>query len=261
MPAESGRLEALLRHDRSVVLAGLAGVTVVAWAYVISVSRKNAMGVMEMVPGMAMPQMQSWEGPELFLLFVMWAVMMVAMMVPAAAPLLLMFVRAERQSAHNRVATSAALLLLGYLVVWWGFSAFASLVQWGLHTAALLSPAMVTTSSIFGGLLLLAAGVFQFSRLKRACLVRCRSPMSFLMSEWRSGRWGSFVLGVKHGAYCVGCCGVLMALLLVAGVMNVLWIAALCLFVLVERIAPYGERFSRIAGAVLILAGIALIIS
>jgi len=184
----------------------------------------------------------------------------VAMMVPSVAPLLLMFARANRQKGGSRVVGSAGILLLGYLLAWVGFSILATLAQWRLHSAALLSPIMVTTSSIFGGLLLVAAGVFQFTPLKRACLVRCRSPLSFLMSDWRDGQWGTFVMGLKHGAYCVGCCWMLMALLFVAGVMNLLWVAAIAVFILVEKVAPRGNLIGRIAGAALIVAGIALIV-
>jgi predicted metal-binding membrane protein len=252
------RLEAVLRRDRTIVLAGLAAMTLVAWAYLVSLIW--GMRTMDMAPDMAMPQMQSWGAVELLLLFAMWAIMMVAMMVPSVAPLLLMFARANRQKGGSRVVGSAGILLLGYLLAWVGFSILATLAQWRLHSAALLSPMMVTTSSIFGGLLLVAAGVFQFTPLKRACLVRCRSPLSFLMSDWRDGQWGTFVMGLKHGAYCVGCCWMLMALLFVAGVMNLLWVAAIAVFILVEKVAPRGNLIGRIAGAALIVAGIALIV-
>jgi predicted metal-binding membrane protein len=252
------RLEAVLRRDRTVVLAGLAAMTLVAWAYLVSLVW--GMRTMDMAPDMAMPQMQSWGAVELLLLFVMWAIMMVAMMVPSVAPLLLMFARANRQKGGSRVVGSAGILLLGYLLAWVGFSILATLAQWRLHRAALLSPMMVSTSSVLGGLLLVAAGVFQFTPLKRACLVRCRSPLSFLMSDWRDGQWGTFVMGLKHGAFCVGCCWMLMALLFVAGVMNLLWVVAIAVFILVEKVAPRGNLIGLIAGAALIVAGIALIV-
>jgi predicted metal-binding membrane protein len=252
------RLEAVLRRDRTVVLAGLAAMTLVAWAYLVSLVW--GMRTMDMAPDMAMPQMQSWGAVELLLLFAMWAIMMVAMMVPSVAPLLLMFARANRQKGGSRVVGSAGILLLGYLLAWVGFSILATLAQWRLHRAALLSPMMVSTSSVLGGLLLVAAGVFQFTPLKRACLVRCRSPLSFLMSDWRDGQWGTFVMGLKHGAYCVGCCWMLMALLFVAGVMNLLWVVAIAVFILVEKVAPRGNLIGLIAGAALIVAGIALIV-
>jgi len=258
MSTEVTRLEAVLRRDRVVVVAGLAAVTLVAWAYLFYIGRQ--MGAMSMAHEMAMPQIQRWGAVELLLLLVMWAVMMVAMMVPAATPLVLIFARANRLKGGRRVVGSAAILLLGYLLVWVGFSAVATLAQWALHSAALLSPMMVTASPLLEGIVLVAAGIFQFTSPKHACLLRCRSPLSFLMSDWREGRWGTLVMGLKHGTYCVGCCWMLMSLLFVAGVMNLLWVAAIAFLVLVEKVAPGGDLIGRIAGAALLGAGIALIV-
>lgn len=258
MSCQFTRLEAVLRRDRAIVLAGLAAVTAIAWAYLVYLVRE--MGAMDMAHDMVMPQMHSWGAIELLLLFVMWTVMMVAMMVPSVAPLVLMFARANRRKGSGRGVGSAGTLLFGYLLAWMGFSVLATLAQWMLHSAALLSPMMVTTSSILGGLLLVAAGTFQFTPLKRACLVRCRSPLSFLMLNWQEGHWGAFVMGLKHGAYCVGCCWMLMASLFVTGVMNLLWVGAIAVFVLVEKIASKGDLIGRIAGLALIVAGIVLIV-
>lgn len=262
MSTDLTQLEAVLRRDRAVILAAVAVMALAAWAYLVYLAREmgtmDEKGAMSMAPDMVMPHMQSWGAIELLLLFVMWAVMMVAMMVPSAAPLVLMFARANRQKGGRRVVGSAGILLLGYLLVWIGFSAVATLAQWRLHAAAVLSPIMASTSSILGGVLLVAAGVFQFTPLKRACLVRCRSPLNFLMSDWREGQWGTFVMGLKHGAYCVGCCWMLMTLLFVAGVMNLFWVAAIAVFVLVEKVAPRGDLIGRFAGTALIVAGIAL---
>jgi predicted metal-binding membrane protein len=206
-----------------------------------------------------MPVTQSWGVVELGLLFVMWVVMMVAMMVPAVAPLVLMFAWVHRQKGGQRVVGPAGTLLVGYLIVWTGFSLVATLVQWGLHSTALLSSLMVTTSSIFGGLVLVVVGAFQFTPLKRACLAHCRSPLGFLVSDWRKGQWGAFVMGLKHAAYCVGCCWMLMALLFVAGVMNLLWMVGIAVLIFVEKAAPSGDVIGRIAGGTLIVVGIALI--
>lgn len=264
MLTEPSLLETMLRRERTVVIAGLAVVALVAWAYLFSIAwgmnADDGMGAMGVAPEMAMPQMQSWGAVEFLLLFVMWAAMMISMMVPSVAPLVLMFARSNRQKGGNRVVGSAGILLLGYLLVWAGFSVLATLAQWGLHSAALLSPMMVSTNAVLGGLLLMAAGVFQFTPMKRACLAHCRSPLSFLMSNWREGQWGALIMGLKHGAYCVGCCWMLMTLLFVAGVMNLLWVAAIAVFVLVEKIAPSGDLIGRIAGGTLIVAGIALIV-
>jgi predicted metal-binding membrane protein len=252
-------IEAALRRDRAVLLAGLGTLTLLAWVYLFLVARDmRPTGSPPMA--MAMPQMQSWGVVELLLLLAMWTAMMVAMMVPSAAPLILLFARADRQKTMTGTAASAAMLIAGYLIVWTGFSVLATLATWGLLSAALLSPMLVSTSSILGGALLVAAGVFQLTSLKNACLTRCRSPMSFLMAEWRNGQWGAFVMGLKHGAYCVGCCWMLMALLFVAGVMNLLWVAAIAAFVLIEKVAPKGELIGRAAGVVLIMVGGALFV-
>src|ERR1700674_1913712 len=210
---------------------------------------------MEM-PGMIMP----WDAMAVFLLFVMWAVMMVAMMVPSAAPMILAFltVNHRRQTAARPLAP-AGIFLFGYLAVWTANSAVATLAQWGLHKAALLSSTMAATSPVLSGGLLIAAGVFQWTPLKRACLQGCRSPLNFLMSEWRDGVRGAFVMGLRHGSYCVGCCWVLMALLFVAGVMNLLWVAVIALFVMAEKTLPRGELLGHVTGVALVAAGVGLI--
>jgi predicted metal-binding membrane protein len=249
-------VEALLRRDRAIVAAGLGGITVLAWLGILRMA--NTMSEMDMhaAMGMAMPQARSWGPVDVVLLFIMWAVMMVAMMLPSAAPMILIFAAVNRRRhEQGQPFVQTGIFLFGYVVVWTGFSLLAALLQARLHAAALLSPMMVTTSPILGGLLLAAAGVFQWTPLKAACLVNCRSPLSFLMTEWREGAWGAFVMGLRHGAYCVGCCWLLMALLFVAGVMNLMWVAAIAAFVLIEKIVPGGERISRVAGAVLLAAG------
>jgi predicted metal-binding membrane protein len=194
---------------------------------------------------------------DLVLLWVMWAVMMVAMMVPTATVMVLTFATVNRRRrARSGPYAPTAIFLAGYVVVWAGFSVVATLAQWGLHEAALLSPMMVGTSSTLGGLLLLAAGLFQWTPVKRACLTHCRSPLAFLMTEWREGRRGALVMGLRHGMFCTGCCWFLMALLFVAGVMNLLWVAALTAFVLIEKVVPRGEIVGRVAGGVLVVAGV-----
>lgn len=204
----------------------------------------------------AMPRMERWGSRDLLLTFAMWAVMMVGMMTPSAAPLVLLFARVQRdrrERAAPHLPTS--LFLLGYLLVWGAFAVASTLAQWGLHSAALLSPRLVATSPLLGGLLLVLAGLFQLTPLKDACLKNCRTPLSFIMTGWREGRWGAVRMGLSHGFYCVGCCGLLMALLFVGGVMNLLWVGALSLFVLLEKLVPSGPWVSRAAGALLLAAG------
>ncbi len=235
--------------------AALAGLTLLAWVYLVQMAR--AMAPMDM--GMAMPHMHAWGVGELAMLTIMWAVMMVAMMLPSAAPMILTFATVHRRRGEQgQPVVSTGVFVLGYVTVWSAFSVAAALLQWTLHAAALLSPAMTTASPIAGGVLLVAAGLFQWTPLKSICLTRCRSPLSFVMTEWREGAPGAFIMGVRHGLYCVGCCWVLMGLLFVAGVMNLLWVAAIAVFVLIEKVMPRGEQASRVGGAVLIAGGLAV---
>jgi predicted metal-binding membrane protein len=250
-------LEAVLKRDRTIVVYGLVVISALAWAYMVYL----AWDMEHMNMEMAMPRMMAWGALDLVLLFVMWAVMMVAMMVPSAGPLILIVtaVNRKRQEREDPVLPTAV-FLTGYLLVWAGFSVLATLTQWGLHTLALLSPMMVSTSSILGGVLLLAAGIFQWTPLKHACLTHCRSPLGFLMTRWRDGARGALVMGVEHGIFCVGCCWILMVLLFVAGVMNLLWVATIAAFVLAEKLFSRGELIGRVAGGVLVLAGIILLV-
>jgi predicted metal-binding membrane protein len=250
-------LDTVLRRERLIISGCLAAIVILSWLYLVHT--KTAMPDMDM-PGMVMVDLQKWGPTTVLLLFVMWTVMMVAMMVPSAAPMILSFltVNRRRQAAH-RPFVPVTIFLLGYLAVWTAFSAAATLAEWGLHQAAMLSTSMTATSTALNGGLLIAAGVFQWTPMKRACLKGCRSPLSFLMSEWRDGAAGAFVMGLRHGANCVGCCWFLMALLFVAGVMNLLWVAVIALFVMVEKISPKGELIARIAGIGLMIAGATLI--
>jgi predicted metal-binding membrane protein len=245
-------------RDRMVVLAGLLGISALAWGYLILASF-HMRSMQRMGMGMT-SSMGTWTSAEVAVLFIMWAVMMVAMMAPTASGMILTFAAINRRRrAQHQPYVATAIFLAGYIVVWSGFALAATIVQWGLHAKALLSPMMVSASPILGGLLLLMAGSFQWTPLKRACLRQCRSPLGFLMTEWREGPLGSFVMGLRHGVYCTGCCGFLMALLFVAGVMNLLWVATITLFVLIEKLAPQGETAGRVTGAALMLAGIALL--
>jgi predicted metal-binding membrane protein len=244
-------MEQLLRRDRTVAAIALLAVTVLAWASLFLMH--SGMGSME-TGGMAMPGMQAWSPIEPLLLFVMWATMMVAMMLPSAAPTILLVasvLRRRREQASPAAPT--AVFVAGYLVVWTAFSVAAALAQWGLHQAALLSPAMASTSPVLGGILLLVAGVYQWLPVKTACLHHCRSPLGFLGTHWREGSGGALMMGVRHGLYCLGCCWALMTLLFVAGVMNLLWVAAIAALVLVEKVVPAGPWLGRVAG--LTLAG------
>ncbi len=204
--------------------------------------------------GMAMsgPDTKAWSVATLPPLFLMWTEMMVAMMIPSASPMILTFALVNRKRREqDRPYVPTGMFLLGYLAVWTGFSALAALAQWALHAMALLSPRMVATSPVLGGWLLIAAGLFQLTPLKHACLNHCRSPLAFLLTEWREGPVGAWRMGLTHGAYCTGCCWFLMALLFVAGVMNLGWIALISILVLVEKVLPPGPWLGRLSGVTL----------
>jgi predicted metal-binding membrane protein len=251
-------LDSLLRRDQVVVRAALVALVVASWAYLVYLA--SAMTNMADMANMAMPAVHAWSWVEIAALVVMWSVMMVAMMTPSAAPMIVMFAAIHRRRvAAGRPAVATAIFVVGYLVIWTIFSVVAALAQAGLHAAALLSPAMVATSPLLSGLLLIVAGVFQWTPLKHTCLATCRSPMSFLMTGWRPGRRGAFMVGLRHGVYCLGCCWALMALLFVVGVMNLFWVAAIAAVVLLEKVAPGGHFLGRIGGVALVAAGVLLV--
>jgi predicted metal-binding membrane protein len=242
-------LAGILKRDRAIVAFGLAGLVTLSWAYLICMD----WGMRHMDVGMdilIMPAMQHWNAWDLFLVFLMWAIMMVAMMVPTAGPVILLFAEINRRRTQEKdTFIATAQFLFGYLTVWTGFSAVATLAQWGLLTATLVSPMMESTNRMLGAGLLLIAGLFQFSRLKYACLAHCRSPIGFFATEWRPDSWGAFKMGLKHGAHCLGCCWALMGLLFAFGVMNLLWVAGLSIFVLLEKIAA-NRWVNRLSGLV-----------
>jgi predicted metal-binding membrane protein len=201
---------------------------------------------------LTMPDSSSWSAANLLAIGFMWAVMMAAMMLPSALPMILTFVSVSARSGQR---TRAHAFVAAYLLVWFAFSVAATATQWALQAVGWVDPMIVSTSALLTALLLLIAGVYQFSPLKNVCLSHCRTPMGFLLGEWRAGAKGAFAMGVRHGLFCVGCCWALMALLFVGGVMNLAWIAALSVTVAVEKLAPQGERLARPLGLALIAAG------
>lgn len=203
-------------------------------------------GAME---AMGMPSASPWAAAQLFQLWLMWAIMMAAMMLPSTVPVVLLFAQVGRQrQARGEPAPRLVLLLAGYLLVWFGFSLFAALAQEALRAGALLTPAMSLARPGLAACLLFAAAAYQWSPPKQACLRVCRSPLSLFLSEWREGWSGALRMGMRHGTFCVACCWVLMALLFVAGVMNLAWVGLLAALVLVERTLPGGARVGRVAG-------------
>lgn len=245
---------ALLRRDRFILGAGLLAVALLAWAYLLyEAHRMSVSGVCECLRmKMAGPDGVTWPAATLLPLFFMWCVMMVAMMLPSAMPMVLTFAGVTRNRQRlGRPFVPTAIFVSGYIAIWCAFSAIAAASQWLLHRQALLSASMATTSAIFGGVLLVGAGAFQFTPLKSSCLTRCRGPLEFILTRWREGRGGAFRMGLEHGVFCAGCCWALMALLFVAGVMNIFWVAALTALVCLEKILPARARVSLATGVVL----------
>lgn len=267
-----GALEALLRRDRLIVASALGVITALAWAYVLWLAADMDMDGMNMsgfrmVPagmGLMAPAAAPWSVVEFAFVFVMWAVMMVGMMAPSVAPMILMYARVVRQGkvAGNPFATTGW-FAAGYFLAWAGFCLAATLMQWVLERMAVLDARMASANITLGAVILISTGIYQWTPLKDVCLAQCQTPFRFLISHggFRSNVSGCLRLGLLHGIYCVGCCWVLMALLFVVGVMNVLWIAALALLVLVEKVTPWGRWVGRIAGVVCVAAGVWMVVS
>jgi predicted metal-binding membrane protein len=241
-------------HDvsnRSGVLTGLVGLTALSWVYLLHLDW--ALGQLNVAP-VALPNLAVWTPGDLAVVSCMWAIMMVGMMLPSLTPAVLLYAALSgmrRGQGQPKVATW--IFVSGYLAAWALFSVLATLAQWLLHSATLMSPSMAIASPKVGGAMLIAAGIYQWTPLKRACLTRCRSPLAFLLTAWRDGARGAFAMGFRHGLFCTGCCWLLMAILLVVGMMNVLWVVLLAVFVLTEKLVPRGDWFGRAAG--LVLAG------
>jgi predicted metal-binding membrane protein len=264
-------LETVLRRDRWVIGGAIAMLAALAWGYVLWLARDMDMGGMDMtsfrmIPagiGIMLPASEPWRAIEFAYVFVMWAVMMVGMMAPSAAPMILMYASVGRRGkAQGKPFAATGWFAAGYLFAWSGFSLAATVLQWAIERAALLDSRMAIDSNLVGALVLIAAGVYQWTPLKNVCLAACQSPFQFLMRHggFRSDALGCLRLGLRHGGFCVGCCWVLMALLFVGGVMNVLWIALLSLLVLLEKLTPAGRWIARAAGLACVAAGAGLLV-
>lgn len=251
-------LEKLMKRDRMLVLASLILVISLSWLYIFTGAAMNMDTPMSMpVSTKLISPVTQWTPSYLLLMVFMWWVMMVAMMLPSAAPMILLFAAVNRKNqTEGRSFVPTGIFTAGYIVAWGGFSLLAVFLQWGLQRLTLLSPTMVTTSAYLGAALLIAAGVYQLTPLKQACLRHCRSPFDFIAYHWRPGTMGAFRMGLEHGLFCLGCCWVLMALLFYGGVMNLWWITGLALYVLIEKLAPAGPIFGRFTGVILIAWGV-----
>ncbi len=262
--------EALLRRDRLVVGVCLAVICLLSWVYLL-----GGAGT-----GMSTAAMTTWQFPPpvyrsagggvwalsyWLIMLAMWWVMMIAMMVPSAAPMILLYTRVQRH-AHRQGQGDGAVpvlsFLAGYLLAWLLFSVVATALQWGLERAGLVHGMMMwSTSHTLSGLFLVAAGLYQFSPLKKRCLMHCRSPAAFLSAHWRKGPSGAVQMGFEHGLFCVGCCWFLMLLLFVGGTMNLVWIAGLAILVLLEKLLPYGGMLALAMGGLMVVSGVYLLLA
>jgi len=247
-------LESLLRRDRWLVGGALAVTVALCWAWIVPMAR-NMYGAMS---GPAAWMMTGrWDFTHLSLLFAMWVVMMAGMMLPSAAPTLLLYAGVIRKSPEGgRAPAHVYAFAGGYLLVWTAFSLVATVLQRGLANLLLLTPMMEARDRAVGGTLLIVAGLYQLTPFKRTCLESCRSPAAFIVRHWKRGVAGGFRLGLAHGAYCLGCCWALMLLLFAGGVMNLWWIGALTVFVLLEKLAPLGAQGGRLSGLLIIALGL-----
>ena len=256
---ESTALETVVKQDRTILVAGLLAVIALSWLWLLlgagmemdafEMTRQSESVVALSVMPSPMIQFVGWTFGYALLMVFMWWVMMVAMMLPSASPMLLLFALINRkQRSRGRPFVPTGVFAAGYLIVWGLFSVIATLLQWALEGTGLLSSMMVSTSALLGGCLLLAAGAWQLTPIKQACLRHCRSPIAFLSGNWRNGRGGAFLMGVRHGVYCLGCCGFIMGLLFYGGVMNLYWIIGLAVFVLIEKLTPAGHWISKAVG-------------
>tara|TARA_R100000306_G_scaffold62312_2_gene68532 strand:- start:102639 stop:103445 length:807 start_codon:yes stop_codon:yes gene_type:complete len=254
VPLTVARARAL---ERMLIGTVLLVITLLAWGQLYLMDMSASMAL----PGIKAPADQ-WHLDVAVMGALMWSLMMVAMMMPSASPMILTYTRIHQQrTGRGQAVAPTGLFVAGYLGVWLGFSALAATAQWALYHAGLLSAAMGKSSAPLGGVLLILAGAFQFSRLKQACLRICRSPIGFIMTEWREGPTGALLMGIRHGAYCTGCCWALMLLMFVGGVMSLIWMAGLALYFLVEKLTPWPRPIGQLTGLLLIIAGAIMLLS
>lgn len=263
-------VERALRRHRFITLLALTALILLAWVWLLAGAGTGMKpyGSLSLVPaGPILPSAMVMDGSggeheRLSVLrgpitFFMWWTMMIAMMLPSASPTILLYARSTR---HSGVRPAAGSFLAGYLAVWGAFSVAATLLQAALQDTALLSPLMASRDRRLSGIILIAAGLYQFTPLKDLCLRHCRDPAVFLSRNYRPGRLGALRMGALHGAYCLGCCWVLMALLFVGGVMNLLWIALLALVVAGEKLLPFGRGIAMAIGLGCLMGGIVMLV-
>ncbi len=243
----------LTPRDRWVTGLGLLAVCALAWAAMAW--QAATMGVDG--PGSSMTQAGAWTLADAGLIYLMWVAMMAAMMVPATSPMIAAFAainRRRRDAGNAHVGT--AVFLTGYFIAWSFFSVASTGLHWGLEAAGLLTPGMASASPVLSAVLFAAAGLYQWTPLKEVCLNRCRSAVGFVLAEWRDGPRGAVVMGLRHGLFCIGCCGALMGLLFAVAVMDLRWVAAVAVLVTVEKLLPWPRLWRHVIGAGLVAAAL-----
>ena len=251
-------LEIALRHEHRVTLFVVTAIVLACWIWIVVMAR-DMYG--SMLGASAWMMTTIWDWPRILLLWAMWAAMMTAMMLPSAAPLVLLYAAVAGRHAEGRTpARRVYALVAGYLLVWSLFCVLATALQRMLASALLLTPMMEPATPVAGGAVLAVAALYQLTPIKRSCLRACRSPLSFVLQRWREGAMAAFRLGVRHGVYCLGCCWALMLILFVGGVMNLAVILALTVWVIAEKLAPFGEQTAIASGAVLLALAVWMIL-
>jgi predicted metal-binding membrane protein len=252
----------LIRRDRVVITSCIVLVTALAWVYLVNLHNQmsSPQAPETSMAAMGMVINAPWGASDVFLTFLMWAVMMVGMMSATAAPVLVLFSGMQARDGGRGALSPVLLFALGYITIWVGFSAFAAAAQWALHDGALLSSGMAASSSRVAGAILIAAGAYQLTPAKGACLRQCQSPLGFLLGNWRDGAAGALQMGLRHGVYCLGCCWALMCVLFAVGVMNLAWVAALTAFILVEKFGLTGATVSRLGGVMMLVYGVLVVV-
>ena len=265
-------------RDRMTVYVGVFVVLLVSWFYILGMGwhmntlpfvenkmmnmpMEKSMGFLDTILMWMPPSSGSWVLSDFVLLFLMWSVMMIAMMTPSILPMLMLFTTLNtRNKSKGKDTSSTFLLLIGYLMSWVLFSLVITLPEYAMHKSGLLNPMMEPTHAYLGSVMLVIAGIYQFTPFKDACLTVCQSPLTFLMNNWKDGNLGAFLVGYKHGFYCIGCCWALMLTLFALGVMNIMWVMVLTIFVLFEKLSYKNPLlFRRVAGYAFILWGILLV--
>ncbi len=262
MAEQTNFLTGLLEKNSFIMLLGIIVLSTLVWLYIFYLSSVMSSETIESkITGIVMPQMEKWSSKDVLTTFFMWSVMMIAMMLPSATPMILTFFAINKKHHSLRKKfTPTWIFISGYLLVWIGFSLLATIAQWSLHTLALTLPASKIITPTVSVVILTTAGIYQFTPIKKACLKSCQSPLSFILGNWREGKLGSFIMGLQHGLYCLGCCWVLMGILLVVGVMNLLWVAIIAIFIFIEKVVQFTNLFSNIGGILLIGWGLGLIL-